>query len=88
MSPPGWAHPYPTIFPRERLDSYLRRVSMMSCGRDMWCQCPSHGLAPYLHPCCSAPYMVRNCPCSLTCSHPIPPTGILHGLHQLPSLMS
>ena len=45
-SPPGQALPPPTPFPRERPGSYLRRVSMMSCGRDMWCQCLSHGPGP------------------------------------------
>lgn len=37
------AHPHPPAFPGESLGSYLRRVSLMSCGRDMWHQCLSPG---------------------------------------------
>lgn len=35
------AYPDPPIFPGERPGSYLCRVSLISCGRDMWHQCPS-----------------------------------------------
>lgn len=67
------AHPHPPAFPGESLGSYLRRVSLMSCGRDMWHQClsPGPGQPPPEGPpkpqTCPPPphtyaHMVRNCP--------------------------